>query len=228
MNCSAVDRELRPYTPEEVGRLVQMMRGGLGWSQETLAEISGVVTRTIQRLEAGEGSSADTRQAVCRAFQIDDPHWLSRSHEIMTPEAAEREAARIREGFVAVDVVQVDGRALVRRIAESHPGIGMRAVSPGNVGTPDRHAEDLFAGLVDAVTHLLDDLEDMGMVEMLAVGDELQSTMDELAAHGWGVRLGSRVANVNAFPHRLAISYVVVAPVRSTTTTVLVPKLVAR
>jgi hypothetical protein len=104
----------------------------------------------------------------------------------------------------------------------------MRAVSPGNVGTPDRHAEDLCAGLVDAVTHLLDDLEDMGMVEMLAVGDELQSTIDELAAHGWGIRLGSRVANVKAFPHRLAISYVVVAPVRSTTTTVLVPKLVAQ
>ena len=55
MDTMTNDRETRPYTPEEVGRLVQMMRDGLGWSQETLAELANLHPCTIQRMEAGEG-----------------------------------------------------------------------------------------------------------------------------------------------------------------------------
>ena len=227
MDTMTTDRELRPYTPNEVARLVQVMREGLGWSQETLAELAKLNTRTIQRVEAGEGASDDTKQAVCRAFQLDDPHWLSRRHEILNQEGAEREASRIRNGFVAVNVYPVaDGRSLLRRISEDHPGVGLRAVSPGNIGQPSKAAEDRFAELVDTMTATLGDLEDMGMTEMLAAGDGLQPMLDALAAEGWRIRLGSRIANVKAFPHQLAISYVVLAPRTSETSTVLAPRMV--
>ena len=37
----------RPMTPAEVGFLVKVYRDAMEWSQETLAELSGVTVRTI-------------------------------------------------------------------------------------------------------------------------------------------------------------------------------------
>ncbi|TMO65824.1 helix-turn-helix domain-containing protein [Pseudoalteromonas aurantia] len=41
-----------------------------GWSQERLAEISGLSLRTIQRLEKGETASLESQQAISKAFDI--------------------------------------------------------------------------------------------------------------------------------------------------------------
>lgn len=41
-----------------------------GWSQEQLADISGVSTRTIQRLEKGEKPGMETLKALAAAFDI--------------------------------------------------------------------------------------------------------------------------------------------------------------
>lgn len=40
-----------------------------GWSQEQLAEISGVSTRTVQRLEKGEKPGMETLKALAAAFE---------------------------------------------------------------------------------------------------------------------------------------------------------------
>ena len=41
-----------------------------GWSQEQLAEISGVSARTIQRIEKGEKPGMETLKALAAGFQI--------------------------------------------------------------------------------------------------------------------------------------------------------------
>jgi hypothetical protein len=43
-----------PMTPTEVGFLVKVYCNSMEWSQETLAELSWVTVRTIQRVEAGQ------------------------------------------------------------------------------------------------------------------------------------------------------------------------------
>ena len=50
---------------------VQKLRLQHGWSQEQLAELSGLSVRTIQRLEQGRGASAETLKAVAAVFDVD-------------------------------------------------------------------------------------------------------------------------------------------------------------
>ncbi len=45
------------------------MRRAKGWSQDQLAEISGVSVRTIQRLEKGELPALETQKAIAAAFE---------------------------------------------------------------------------------------------------------------------------------------------------------------
>jgi transcriptional regulator with XRE-family HTH domain len=76
-------------TNEQVAILVKLYRDGLVWSQETLAEISGLTVRTIQRVEAGEPSSLDTRRAIARAMKILDMDIFMKPWPFTTPQCAE-------------------------------------------------------------------------------------------------------------------------------------------
>ncbi len=50
---------------------IQKLRLQRGWSQEQLAELSGLSTRTIQRIERGQGASVDSLKALGAAFGVD-------------------------------------------------------------------------------------------------------------------------------------------------------------
>jgi len=51
--------------------LIQKLRLQRGWSQEQLAELSGLSTRTIQRLERGQSASAESLKALASVFEVD-------------------------------------------------------------------------------------------------------------------------------------------------------------
>ena len=51
--------------------LIQKLRVQRGWSQEQLAELSGLSVRTIQRLERGQTASVESLKALGAAFEID-------------------------------------------------------------------------------------------------------------------------------------------------------------
>jgi transcriptional regulator with XRE-family HTH domain len=51
--------------------LVQKLRLQRGWSQEQLAELSGLSVRTIQRIERGQPASVETLKALGAVFEID-------------------------------------------------------------------------------------------------------------------------------------------------------------
>ena len=51
--------------------LVRKLRLDRGWSQETLAEISGLSVRTVQRIERGGNASLDSLGALAAAFEVD-------------------------------------------------------------------------------------------------------------------------------------------------------------
>lgn len=50
---------------------VQKFRLQRGWSQEQLAELSGVSARTIQRIERGQSASLETLKALAAVFDVD-------------------------------------------------------------------------------------------------------------------------------------------------------------
>jgi transcriptional regulator with XRE-family HTH domain len=84
----------RMLTPEELRAFIKVAREVRKWSQEQLAEIAGLSTRTVQRVETGEPSGTDTRRALARAFDFDDIDVLNKPFKIPTAEEmAEQEAA---------------------------------------------------------------------------------------------------------------------------------------
>jgi transcriptional regulator with XRE-family HTH domain len=51
--------------------LVQKLRLQRGWSQQQLAEFSGLSVRTIQRIERGQPANIETLKSLASVFQID-------------------------------------------------------------------------------------------------------------------------------------------------------------
>ena len=51
-------------------QLIKALREAKAWSQDHLAQVSGVSLRTIQRVEAEGTASADTRMAIASALGI--------------------------------------------------------------------------------------------------------------------------------------------------------------
>ncbi len=51
--------------------LIQKLRLQRGWSQEQLAELSGLSVRTIQRIERGQTPSVETLKSVAAVFDVD-------------------------------------------------------------------------------------------------------------------------------------------------------------
>ncbi len=50
---------------------IQKWRLQRGWSQQQLAELSGLSTRTIQRIENGHPASAESLKSLASVFEID-------------------------------------------------------------------------------------------------------------------------------------------------------------
>lgn len=51
--------------------LVHKLRLQRGWSQEQLADLSGLSVRTIQRIERGGGASVESLKALAAVFEVD-------------------------------------------------------------------------------------------------------------------------------------------------------------
>lgn len=51
--------------------LIQKLRLQRGWSQQQLADLSGLSARTIQRLERGQPPSVESLKALASVFEID-------------------------------------------------------------------------------------------------------------------------------------------------------------
>src|SRR5471030_2790575 len=51
--------------------LIQKLRLQRGWSQEQVAELSGLSVRTIQRLERGQTASVESLKSLGAVFEID-------------------------------------------------------------------------------------------------------------------------------------------------------------
>ena len=51
--------------------MIQKLRLQRGWSQQQLAEMSGLSTRTIQRLENGSSASIESLKSLAAVFEVD-------------------------------------------------------------------------------------------------------------------------------------------------------------
>jgi len=84
--------------------IIRKLRLDKGWSQEQLAEISGVSTRTIQRIERGKTASLETLKCLASVFETDlqtlkeDPPMTNTTPQGPTMTAEDRAAlSKMRE-----------------------------------------------------------------------------------------------------------------------------------
>jgi transcriptional regulator with XRE-family HTH domain len=68
--------------------LVQKLRLQRGWSQEQLAELSGLSVRTIQRIERGLPASNETLKSLASVFEIDFSTLQATQEPAMTTDSA--------------------------------------------------------------------------------------------------------------------------------------------
>lgn len=109
--------------------IVQEMRLKKGWSQQQLADISGLNVRTIQRIEQGQSASLESFKALGAAFDVDfsDLQEDSVRNIVSTPEQTEvflafRQVRKIRGLYshVMSYVVVMSGIAAINLILMPH------------------------------------------------------------------------------------------------------------
>lgn len=163
MNSTKI--QLRMISPQELATLVAFCRQSLGWTQETLSEISGLTVRTVQRVEKGEASSVDTRRALARAFQIEDIDGFNKPHTFKSAEQIKKEAEEFQQNHMTLPVsVATTGKQLAE-LAESTQ---MRCFQqPDNVSK----------AVAQLVAEIYDYMADYGEV------DELYSHTQKLDVH---------------------------------------------
>lgn len=169
--------ETRLLTNEELGAVITLMRKMRQWSQETLAELSGLTTRTIQRIENCEGGSADSRRALAKAFGIEDIDIYNKSLTIPTQEEVERQKVAFDRERVTISPVPLTTGKQVVQLAETTQAHSITTMGdhPAEVDMALAELEDLFTEYRD----VHDCYSATDKVEMYA---EFQVKIDALTA----------------------------------------------
>ena len=172
----------RNLTPEELAGIVRFFREMRQWSQEQLAEISGLSGRTVQRTENGEPSSGDTRRALARAFGAEDIDMFNKPYVI--PTAEERAAAKeqFEKKHVTLQVERVNTGKQLGKLAE----MASASLFSEAVSLPPA-AEAHFARLADYCREYADCAELYSAVDKLGVYEDLGGILADLAKEGFSV-----------------------------------------
>jgi len=217
---SAAPRQL---TPVELARVVKAFRDIRSWSQEQLAEISGLSARTVQRVEDAQPSSVDTRRALARAFEADDIDLFNKPYVIPTAEQLAAEKARLEKENVTLQAVRLETGKQLAQLAEPTQASLFSEMVPLPPG-----ADEVFARLTDYCHEYSEAADLYSAVERLGVYAELDGMMKELRAAGFSLAGATRKAVAGSFGSKSGIPfeivYVVAAPVGHEPEQLLVPR----
>jgi transcriptional regulator with XRE-family HTH domain len=213
MPTATTSRPPRALAPTELAAVVRMYRESRKWSQEQLAEIARLSTRTVQRVENGQSSDRDTRRALARAFEFEDIDVLNKPYAIPTREELEAARQEFEREHITLDALPLTSGRQLAGLAETH---GLDLCTPGF--EMNREATESFAALVDYFHDYRDCSDLYTEVQKLDIHDELEGHIDTLAALGVslryatrGVRLGCG-GSAHAQPFEATVVYIVTYP----------------
>lgn len=213
----------RPITPQELAVLVRMLREAKSWSQEQLADIAKLSTRTVQRVEEGQPSSIDTRRSLAGAMGFEDIDALNKSHAIPTAEQVAEQKAQFEKEHLTLSAQRIQtGGQLGKLIEQCSSHLFHEATE-----LPAKAAE-VFARLTDYCRDYADCDEMYSAVDKLGIYEDLGQIVDELTELGFTLVAATRhtqlihEGSVKGVP--LSIIYVVVFPRGQETEQLLVAK----
>jgi transcriptional regulator with XRE-family HTH domain len=88
---------------------IQKLRLQRGWSQQQLAELSGLSARTIQRIENGQPASAESLKSLASVFEIDFTTLTSEPDMSATATATASTQAKQDEQLALAKVRKIRG-----------------------------------------------------------------------------------------------------------------------
>jgi transcriptional regulator with XRE-family HTH domain len=212
------------YTNAALAGLVRSEREKRNWTQEHLAEIAGVSTRTIQRIEISGAHSAETLRSVAAAFDVDCQDLLDRAKKTGTAKRASEDP------YLVVHLGRCrNGKDLFDRM--------------GCHGHHTDYPADLNREQAEAVGALLDYFKDFGEIkndlpisDQIRAQQEMTTLINQIDEMGLAVFIGTyrqkvRVGNGSPFSWDIAVLTVIpssdrriVASRAGDTLPVLIPK----
>lgn len=218
--------EPRQLTTKELSALVKAFREARQWSQEQLAEISGLSTRTVQRVEEGQTSSLDTRRALAAAFGFEDIDAFNKPYVIPTSEQMAEDKARFEKERVTLKAVLLESG---KQLAQMVEGASANMFSEAADMPPA--AEERFAQLTDYCREYSDCSDLYCATDKLGVYAELDDMIADLAKNGFSLVGATREVMANASGpgsgFQANIVYVVVFPAGQEAENLAVPRAVS-
>lgn len=213
MNATENTQQTRLLTPTELAVCIKLFREVRQWSQEQLAEISGLNVRTIQRVEQGLSASLDTRRALASAFEFEDIDALNKPFTIPSEEELKAAKEKFDREHVTLTAIPLTTGKQLAKLAEtctmdlSEPAFEL-----------PREADETFAALVDYFRDYRDCVDAYNETQKFEVYDEMQSHIDALKTLGVSLRYAERKMQVkwgseaDSKPMRVNVLYVVCFP----------------
>jgi transcriptional regulator with XRE-family HTH domain len=181
----------RLLTTTELAEIVKYMRDTNKWSQATLAEISRVNERTLQRVENGQPSSLDTRRALARAFGFEDLDVFEKPWPIPNVEKLKAYSAELDKTTAVIPIARIRDGRMLRTMAE-----GANAFTTEELGELSTEAREAFASIVDYLRDYNDVHELHSMSERLEVDRDIDALLKTIAVSGAAIGAGLRRARV--------------------------------
>jgi len=214
----------RLLTPEELGLVLKIHRELRQWSQEQLGELSGLSTRTIQRVEGGKPSDLDTRRALARAFDLEDIDAFNKPYVIPTEDELKAAKEEFDKENITLPVLPLStGKELA----------GLVELASMDLSTPafelSREADERFAELIDYFRDYRDCADCYSQRDKFAIYDELQEHIDALKALEVSLRYATRKMVVKgavpeAKPVPVKVLYVIAFPLGEEPTEIATPR----
>lgn len=183
--------ESRLPTSVELATFVKTLRDMNKWSQATLAEISRLTERTIQRVENGEPSSPDTRRAIARAFDYEDLDIFDKPWSFPNVEKLKTYSAELEKTTVVIPITRIRDARTLRIITE-----GARSSATEEVGVLSTGAREAFASIVDYLQDYNDIRDVYSMSQRLDVDRDIDALLKAIANEGADVGAGLQHARV--------------------------------
>lgn len=161
---------------ELLAQIVIFMREQKMWTQETLAEISKVNIRTIQRLENAEPTTVDTRRALARAFEYEDIDVFNSDTFIHDFLKWGEEVKRFTEDTIEKSLENICSGRKIRELIETNEAFAFHQLH--NLSA---EAEEVMAEFQDYVKDYSFIHDVYSAVEKLDINEEFQKLLNKLA-----------------------------------------------
>lgn len=183
----------RNLTNHELAACIKMLRQSRQWTQETLAVLSRLTDRTVQRIERGEGASVTSRRALANAFELGDLDFFNKPFKVPTDEELQQQREQFDRDHMTLPAISLTtGRSLGILASECSMDTANLAFEA------DDATNCAFAELVDFYREFRDCSDLYTETQKLDVYKELEAMIKTL--HNCGVSLRYARRNLKVGP----------------------------